>query len=173
MKVLFWGFFFFGFAFLLHLIVWRIRLPKRQTKALLLLFLGTLPLGFGILWSMQHILAIEVFVPSSLSEYFHIFLFVLSFTLAYVITYSALEADSPSLVMIMSIAGSGSEGLPKKQFAQQMNDEILVVPRVRDLLRDNMIVIEDGKYKLTLKGLVFVRIFIFYRRMLKLSQKGG
>lgn len=116
---------------------------------------------------------INTLAPDTLSEYLHIFLFVTSFTLAYMITYSALEADSPSLVMIMSIANAGPNGLPKEQFEQLMTDEMLSIPRIRDLLRDKMIFVEKGKYKLTLKGLVFVHIFIVYRHILNISQKGG
>ncbi len=173
MKVLFWGSFLFCFAFLLHLIVWRIHLPKRQTKTLLHIFFGTLLIGLFVLWSAKRILQMNMLVPGPISDYLHIFLFVTSLTLAYMITYSALEADSPSLVMIMSIANAGSNGLPKENFEQLLTDGILIVPRIRDLLRDKMISIEEGKYRLTSKGLILARIFIVYRQILKISQKGG
>jgi hypothetical protein len=115
----------------------------------------------------------NVLAPNTLSEYLHILLFVTSLTLAYMVTYSALEADSPSLVMIISIANAGSNGLPKEQFEQLMTDEILIIPRMRDLLRDNLVYVEGEKYKLTSKGHVFVRIFIVYRHILNIAQKGG
>jgi predicted transcriptional regulator len=89
------------------------------------------------------------------------------------ITYSALEADSPSLVMIMSIANAGITGLLKTQFEQRMTDDVLIIPRIQDLLRDQMIYEQEGKYKLTSKGLLFARIFIVYRHILNISQKGG
>ena len=173
MKILFWGSFLFCLAFLVHLIVWRIRLPKRQTKTLLYIFFGTLLIGLFMLWSAKFILQMMTLAPETLSEYLHIFLFVASFTLAYMITYSALEADSPSLVMIMSIANAGPNGLPKEQFEQLMTDEMLVIPRIRDLLRDKIVYVEGKKYKLTTKGLVSAWIFIVYRHILNISQKGG
>ena len=173
MKILFWGSFLFCLAFLVHLTVWRIRLPKRQTKTLLCIFFGTLLIGLFVLWSAKFILQINTLAPDTLSEYLHIFLFVTSFTLAYMITYSALEADSPSLVMIMSIANAGPTGLPQEKFKQLMSDEMLIIPRVRDLLRDNLVYAEGEKYKLTAKGTVFTRIFILYRQMLNIKQKGG
>lgn len=181
MKILFWGLFFFCFTFLVHLIVWRIRLPERQTKTLLCLFFGTLLIGLCILWSANWILPrsanvslqLNTLVPNTLSECFQIALFVISLTLAYLITYSALEADSPSLVIIMSIARAGSDGLPKDQFEQCMTDDILIIPRVQDLLRDNLVYREGEKYKLTAKGIIFVRIFILYRQLLKTKHRGG
>jgi hypothetical protein len=163
MKVLFWGIILFCCAFFVHLIVWRIRLPKRQTKTLLVIFFGTLLIGLFTLGSAKFILP----------EYLHIVLFVTSLTLAYMITYSALEADSPSLVMIMSIANAGITGLLKTQFEQRMTDDVLIIPRIQDLLRDQMIYEQEGKYKLTSKGLLFARIFIVYRHILNISQKGG
>jgi len=128
---------------------------------------------FILPWSAKFILQMNTFAPDTISEYLHITLFVISLTLAYIITYSALEADSPSLVMIMNIASAGSDGLPKKKFEQLMTDDILIIPRVRDLLRDKMVCIENGKYKLTAKGIVFTRIFIVYRHILKIPPKGG
>jgi hypothetical protein len=126
-----------------------------------------------VLWSVKFILHINTLAPNTLSEFLHIFLFVTSFTLAYMITYSALEADSPSLVMIMSIANAGPKGLPQEKFKQLMTDEMLIVPRIRDLLRDKMVYVEGKKYKLTTKGLVSAWIFIVYRHILNISQKGG
>lgn len=89
------------------------------------------------------------------------------------VTYSALEADSPSLVMIMTIAKSGSRGLEKKIFEQKMNNEILLSPRIQDLISEKLAYVEEGKYKLTPKGLMFARIFSIYRKILKRSQAGG
>jgi hypothetical protein len=126
-----------------------------------------------MLWSSTCIWQTSRLVPKAISDYLHIFLFFTSFTLAYLITYSALEADSPSLVLIMSIANAGTNGLPKEQFEQLVTDDVLILPRIRDLLRDKMISVEEGRYNLTSKGLVFVRIFIIYRQILKISQKGG
>ncbi len=173
MKVLFWEVFLFCAAFLLHVFVWKIRLPKRQTKALLQIFGGTLLIGLCILWSAKFILQVGISIPGAVSEYLHIALFVISLTLAYMITYSALEADSPSLVMIMSIAQAGADGLEKTRFEQLMTDDILVIPRIHDLLRDKMVYVEGKKYKLTAKGALFARIFIVYRQLLNIHQKGG
>ena len=53
MKVLLWGIILFVLAFLLHLIIWKIRLPKRQIRMLLLIFFGVLILGIVNLWSIM------------------------------------------------------------------------------------------------------------------------
>lgn len=89
------------------------------------------------------------------------------------ITYSALEADSPSLVIVTTIANAGPNGLDKKYFDELMNDDILVKPRIRDLLLNKMAEMEGDKYVLTPKGVLFARIFIVYRKIMNVSRKGG
>lgn len=172
MNVFFWSVVFLSVAFLLHLVIWKIHLPTRQTRALLLIFFGTLMVGLLCLWGMKIFLPSRM-IPALFPQYLHIALFVMAFTLAYLITYSAIEADSPSLVMMLAIADAGPDGLPKVHFEQRMTDELLVLPRIRDLVRDKMVTLANGKYVLTPKGKRFALIFIVYRRILGIAEKGG
>ncbi len=89
------------------------------------------------------------------------------------VTYSAIEADSPSLIIVMAVASSGKDGLDKKIFEQRMNNEILLLPRVNDLISEKLAYIENDRYKLTSKGLMFARIFHIYRKLLNRPQMGG
>ncbi len=171
MTVLFWSTILIFLAFILHLALWRTRLPKRQTRTMLLLFFGVLITGVIVL-SSSSITLLGIESPSNLLEFLHISLFFTSFTLAYMITYSAMEADSPSLVILNHIADAGSEGVAKDVFFDSLNDDILVKPRIKDLLRDKMAYLEEGRYRLTPKGIRFARIFILFRGLLK-APKGG
>lgn len=163
MKILLWGLIIFFLSFFLHLVIWKIHLPKKQTKALLQIFFGILIMSILILTRVSFF---------KFWEYVHISLFFISLALAYVITYSAIEADSPSLVIIMNIIKTGQEGLDKGRLYEMMTDELLVIPRIRDLVNDKMVYLDKYKYKLTLKGLLFVSIFIYYRKLLN-AEKGG
>lgn len=89
------------------------------------------------------------------------------------VTYSALEADSPSLVMIMTIAHSGSEGLSQKSFEEKINNDTLIVPRLKDALSEKLAYLNGNKYILTPKGRIIARMFITYRRIIKREEKGG
>jgi len=172
MKVLFWGLFLVALAFVLHLIVWKIHLPKRQTKIMLLMFFGTLIAGSAFLWTHPAFSLFGVAAPDGSIEYVRIALLFTAFTLAYMITYSGLEADSPSLVMVLSIDQAGPEGLSKQIFFQQMTDDILIKPRVRDLLTDKMAYLDGNTYRLTPKGVLLAKIFVVYRSILG-AGKGG
>ena len=96
----------------------------------------------------------------------------IALTLGYIVTYSALEVDSPSLVMIMSIYNAGPDGLDKDIFDQTMTDEILVIPRLNDLIAHKMAYMDGDKFKLANKGILLVRTINCYRKLLKAGYGG-
>ena len=174
MRILFWSSVLFVLAFIIQLVLWKIRLPKRQTKVILQIFFTVLFMGNLVLWNIPNDPVLwKITPPASLLEYIHISLFFISLTLAYMITYSAIEADSPSLVIMTAIANAEPNGLDKKCFDELMTDDKLVKPRIRDLLLNKMAEMDGDKYVLTPKGVLFARFFIIYRKTMNISHKGG
>jgi hypothetical protein len=110
--------------------------------------------------------------PQGPSELLHVCLFVTAMILAYMITYTALEADSPSLVMTLKLKAAGKSGIPKEEFETFLSDDLIVLPRLKDLLVDKMAYKEGDIYRLTPKGRFMAKLFIFYRLLLGL-EKGG
>jgi hypothetical protein len=152
MSELFYGIILIALAFFLHISIWRIRQPTHQKSILICIFSITLIAGSSILFYFrQHISLLGIRPPQELYEYFQIFIFFISVSLAYMVTYSALEADSPSLVMIMTIANSGSEGLPQKTFEEKINNDTLIIPRLNDALSEKLVYLNGDKYNLTPK----------------------
>ncbi|MBW1742170.1 MAG: hypothetical protein JRJ47_01910 [Deltaproteobacteria bacterium] len=173
MTVLFYGSLLFGLGLVVHFVIWRIHLPKRQAKIIFLLFTGFLCCGSYILWKYRQELSIlGLHPPGDLAQYLQFWVFYVSLTLAYMITYSAIEADSPSLIIIMRIHEAGSSGLAKENLEGVMNDRVLIEPRMKDLLVDKMADFQEGKYRLTKKGVMIARLFAFYREIMKMG-KGG
>lgn len=172
MKTLLWGNLVFFSSFLLHLVIWKTKLPKRQTKAILFILFGGLALalcGFVLYPSFSFF---SVPVPRG-PELLSVALYVTAFTLAYMITYSAIEADSPTLVMIRTIAAAGDKGIARDDFFATLSDAVLVDPRLQDLITDRMAVLAEGQYRLTAKGRLFASIFTNYRSLLGLGKGGG
>lgn len=173
MRTLFWGWLIFAGFFCLHLALWRVRLPRRQVKTLLVILFGGLavslaalaraPVGFQFL---------GVTPPQGAAELLHVALLVSALILAYMITYTALEADSPSLVMTLRLVDAGPRGVLKEEFETFLDDDLLVLPRIRDLLTDEMAVLAAHRYRLTPKGRLLARIFITHRAIMGL-EKGG
>lgn len=152
----------FTAALVLQFLIWKIRLPKNHTRAILVIFFCCLMAGvsFG-----------GPFSPYGRLRF--VLLFV-SLTLAYVVTYSGTEVDSPSLVMVMRIAKAGRIGLAKDAFYEEMSNDVLVMPRLKDLLAGGLVRRGDGdRYRLTGKGAFVARLFEFYRELLARPRKGG
>jgi hypothetical protein len=174
MRVLFWSLALFTGAFLFQLIIWKIRLPDRQSKTLLQIFCCIFLGGLFTIWFAGLVFQpLDIIPPQGLSEYLHVSLFFISFTFAYLITYSAIEVDSPSLIMVLAIQKAGENGLTKEEFEQSNTDDILTLPRINDLAHDKIAYLQGDKYRLTPKGFLLARIFNSYRKVLNLTAQGG
>lgn len=173
MNILLWGVGLFAVFFTVHVIVWRRRSPRSHTQALLQIAFLTWAAGSFtiVLLALQPGAWSRAALGDAVS-YAHVFLLFFSLVLAYVATYSAVEVDSPSLVMTLSIARAGQAGLAEGEFYKQMNDDVLVLPRLRDLLRDGLAIKRDDRYVITPSGKKLVSLFVFYRRLLG-ATKGG
>ena len=159
MNALFYGILTFFVAMLVHLAIWRIRLPgKNRAFVLVNVFFWTLVLGVMIL--------------KDISSYPYYIVLYCCLAAAYIVSYPAMEADSPSLGIVRNIAKAGRSGLEKSELYRAMTDEILVVARVEDLLNDGLIRMDSGKYILTSKGRFLAGVFIWFRRLLN-APKGG
>lgn len=148
-------------------------MPQSQRKALLMIFFATLIIASFIFWQGCGLVGLfGISFPKTIFEYLQFCFLFISLTLAYITTYSAIEVDSPSLIIVLKVNLAGAQGLSKEALGNKMNDEVLIMPRVQDLLSDNMIFFDEGKYKLTAKGNFLAGIFVFYRKLLGL-EKGG
>ena len=160
-------------AFAVHLSVWKIRLPRKQNRALLLIFCSVLYPVLILLPSLAvSFPALGLQTPVPVDTYLHLSLFVAAITAAYITTYSAIEVDSPSLLMIQAIERAGTAGLPVDEFLATMDDALLVEPRIRDLLHDGMARQEGDTNFLTTKGEAMARLFTVQRSVMK-AGKGG
>lgn len=163
MSVLVWGIILFTIAFFLHLFFWRFQLPKKPIKALILLFIGVIFLG---------IIFLIRFKFYSFAQYLHICILFFSLFATYLLTYPAIEADSPSLVIILRIYSAGKEGLSIKALNESYTDDLLVEPRLKDLVEARLVDFNGTTYKINNKGVILMFPFMLYRNFLGLG-KGG
>lgn len=171
MRILGLGIGFFVLAFIAHLAIWRIKTPVKQIKTLLKIFFGIFFLTLFALNILGIYTEINV-LPNSFPEYLQLFILYVSLVLAYLTTYSAMDVDSPSLVIVMSVAGAGDKGLTQNELDEQLTDGKLIVPRVDDLIRDGLAYADKDKYKISKTGATLVKIIIAYRNLIN-APKGG
>jgi len=143
-------------VFLIHIGIWRIKKPLRQTRVLLFIFFGFLFAEIVFLGIKDH------FNGPVLIELLHISVIYTSMALGYIVFYSAMEVDSPSLRMVMAIHDEGSQGLERGLLDNLMTEDVLVKPRLMDLIRDEMVVFSDSKYKIAPKGRSLIKILNLY-----------
>jgi len=160
-------------AFSLHVIVWRLRVPKRQGRGILIIFIVTLFVGMVFTVSAGYTeVSLWDHAIGQLWSSINWVIFYITCTLAYLISFTAIEADSPSLVMVKKILESGDKGLPSATLRESVANDDLVVPRISDLVRDKMIVEEEGYLFITKKGSILSQLFMYQRRLFRLGSGG-
>ncbi|GMR05078.1 MAG: hypothetical protein BMS9Abin23_1010 [Thermodesulfobacteriota bacterium] len=166
------GIFLFSASICLHIALWRIRYPGNRPLALFSIFF-IVPVAAVLLYSLLvHRGLAPYALPLTLNDWLAAFLLHLSLSSAYILTYPAVEALSPSLVIVLLI-GENEEGLERRDLAGVLADDVLLTPRISDLI-EMKLVNKSGDYlRLTGKGNFLIRFFIIYRRFIGLPAGRG
>ncbi len=149
----------FGILLLVQLLLWRPFKIKKQMLWLFVIFLFV-PI-VSIAWLRdQADLAAGAFLALCISA-------------AYVQTFPAAQARSPSLVILNLIAGGGPDGMAREELLSRMSASGLLEDRIQDLGNDGLISTEDGKVRLRGPGRLLAAVFFYYRRVLNLPRGMG
>jgi len=149
----------------LHILLWRISLPKRQTRALLLIFLAVLVVGLG--GAMMGLLP-----RLTLIEELHVAIFQVAAALAYACLYSAIEGDSPSVAIVRFTAAAGEQGRRRDAYKAIVNDDLLIGSRFRAMIRDGLVEERPDGYRLTAAGERLAAFFTATSRFFAMSGSG-
>lgn len=153
----------FGIAFLLHIVVWKIRLPQRQFLTLLVIF-GVVFLGW---------LCVLAARPLPFWDTLHTALFYISTSLCYVVLYSAFNLDSPTLSLMRFIAETRAEGRSAAEVTAFLARRPFVKGRLGQLLTSAAVREENGRYVMAGKGSPGFRFILGYRKLYGSIPKGG
>jgi len=172
MSILICGLGLFAVAFLLHILIWRLKRPANSVKTLITLFSSVLVSGIIGLLFLGRVYPQSLILPqdSFASIYIAVFFYVLF--LVYLLSFPAIEADSPSLVIMMNIHRAGKAGLAASEIKAALKDDLMIGPRLKDLLGAGLIDADGSHYKINKKGVLFLLPFVAYRNFLGLG-KGG
>jgi len=150
-------------AWIVHLAIWRWRLPKAQLKALLVIF--------AVVWAIAALLVVTGFVGFGsfaagwLVGFLYFCLIYWSAAFCYVITYSAMEGDSPTLSLTRHLHRKGEEGVSHEEVEEFFRQRPFVGARVKALVADNVFIEEEGGYRLSPGSYLFFRVILGYRRV--------
>jgi hypothetical protein len=168
MSVLFAAAGLFAGALLVHFVVWRIRVPKQQAATLIVIILTVGILGFLLLFSFGS----EDVALSGARLLLGIGVFG-SVAAIYLILFSAIEADSPTLTMINLIQSGGIRGISEDDLRLAMSRYSYVNARIDQLLQDKMVIETAHGLQIQPSGRWLCTFILFYRRLLFRSHAGG
>jgi len=170
MKILAWGILLGALPCLVHLIVWVVAPPRNSASAASSLLFGVWVVEWLALGALLPVGGLPL--PEGLGAWTHAAAVSGSLVAAYFMTYPIFEVDSPTLVMILAVARAGPQGLDEDSFRKLMGDDRLVVPRLRNLVNERMLVMHDERLQITEKGRRVLGVIRAYRRVIR-AGKGG
>lgn len=146
-----------------HIIIWKLRLPARQMRALVIIFfLGFLAwLGFSL---GRHADALALG---------YITLYYWSVSFCYIITYSAIEGDSPTLSIMNFIGSGGNQGRSAMEISGFMERRPFMGARLTALERSGLIRQEEGRFVIAGTQSLAFRVILGFRRVYGSVPKGG
>jgi hypothetical protein len=164
-------------AFLFHLGLWRVRVPVHQLKALLVIF-GFFFAAASLVLLLSPDFSSFILHPSSLASgawlgwlYFALFYWAAAF--CYVITYSAMEGDSPTLSLTRALDRAGAHGLSREEIEEFFRQRPFIGARLTALVKDGVLMPEPDGYRLAPGNYWFFRLILGYRRVMFGKIKDG
>jgi len=165
------AFMLFGSSMMLHIMIWRIRLPWMSSLMLILLLVGApTVIGLGV---MADIGGSGSLAGLNAVEAAEVLLLHLCLAGTYIAGYPAVRAVSPSLDILLMISASPDKHMREEEMLRRYADMRLVSARIDDLRSYRLLIERDGRYVLTLPARILARTFLSYRRLLGLSMGRG
>lgn len=155
----------FSVALTSQLILWRLRLPpyRYQMKALLLIFGAVFCPWLLSPWARS----------SSLVELLNIILSYFSLGLGYMVIYSAINVDSPTLSLMRFLAEKRAPGRSAAEVDYFLAQRPFVTVRLGTLIESGLIREQNGRWVISGKGSLAFRFILSYRKLYGPIPKGG
>ena len=158
----------------IHVFVWRVFKPKRQITALFLVFAALPAVIIALLFvaslNGSNFALIAPFEPEGWAM---TFVLQMALSSAYVLTYPAIQAGSPSLVILLILGASEGKKASYEFLSEFFNEEKLFLPRLKDLVESGLVYKDAGVLRATTRGRVMIVPFMALRKILGLSAGRG
>jgi hypothetical protein len=163
--IILYGLSIFILCLMFHVRSWRRNRPRNEPAALFVNFLIA-PLLLLL------VLCFSPWKTIGLADASAVYLYHFAIAGAYISSYPAVQAYSPSLEILMLFRGREAIGLTKGEILETFDQVGIVADRVRDLKASRLVVEENGKFRLSFGGHKIALAYKLYRCLLGLPIKG-
>ena len=149
-----------------HFFYWRIWQPEAALRTLtFLFFVGLVSCGVLLAFVDREVSACRLVYVACLYG---------TFALSYLITYTAVDSDSPTLSLIVKFHRKTDRRLSESELQEFISARPFVRSRIDQLLRDGLVMkAGDGRLQLTGSSLALLDVFDAYRRLIGRTNSGG
>src|ERR1700736_1770968 len=136
-------------AWLVHIVVWGIRVPKRQILSLLVILIGS---GVGVLCCVARsadYLGLAAFTAWELAR---CLLVLFTMVLCYCVGYSALSERSPTLTVVTFVSRCNGQAASVADIEGLLVDARLVGRRLDGMVEAGLLQLDGVRYSLTARG---------------------
>ena len=158
-------------SFVIQIILWKIKIPKYQSIIILVIFI----INFIVLYVPFYLIFCNNFFLEKkfLAELIQVTIFYFGFTGAYLITFTAVEKDSPTIVLMMNIFTKGKKGISIKKIYSIITDYEFIKLRLDDLLFSKLIIYKKKKYFITKKGKKIIKLMYVFQKLINMNKKSS
>jgi len=169
MPLLLSGISLLALSFLVHIIIWRTCLPRRQIRSLLIIF-AMVPLVVILASVVSG--SNSIFAARSATNAFRLLLFYGSYTLIYICIFSAVELPSPTLTIVSLIGSCKEGGCSEQKIASLLAEKNELGVRLKAMAESHLLSISEGNCVLTRKGRIVGKLFEFASVIFRLPLGG-
>jgi hypothetical protein len=146
-----------------HVVLWRIRPPRKQFLSLLVIL--------GAVFAIAIAAAVIISIP--ILTFLHIALFYLSTGLCYIVLFSAIYQESPTLSLVRFIAEKPVDGRSTVEVVEFLARRPFVKGRLTELAESGLIQEQSGRFVVSGKGSLGFRFILSYRKLYGRIPQGG
>lgn len=167
-----YGVLLFSIGFIIHLVLWRVRRPVNTTVTIVLVFVVTIFMVWLALSIFSIFQGLIDFLPQESADKILSLLLALAIAVSYIMTYPALENDSPTLKLVYLIAQKGRTGATEEVLFKSFSNKNTVEPSITEMISEGLVRIEDESILLTERGHRLARVYRKWRIILG-AEMGG
>lgn len=172
-SILITGIVLFLACFSLHVLWWRCQHPKNDIFLLILIFFIIPFLFFFVFYTLLCFKILPDYLYLSFSDLLSVIILHGALSSAYLAGYPALQAQCPSLNIMLIVNDAMPNGIRKEEVRRLLGGDILLDVSIEKMIREGLAKEVDGKIAPTGLGKLVASFFIAFRSLLGIERGMG